>query len=207
MPRTQPVRKSREEQKSERKEQLLEAAWALFCEGGYESLTIEQVADRAGYSRQPVYTLFGDLQNLFCELQTRATVQVVELLFKSLRPGLTLREALTKVAQVVATELNRDKPTSGERLFIVAQTIALSRPDIAARMQTQARWVIDEIARFIRRSPLAKGETLRSEPEVIAAHLAAHINGLTTVQFQTGKRYASAADLTDLFLFFAFARR
>ncbi len=205
MAKAAPQRKTREEQKSERKEQLLEAAWALFCEVGYEGLTIEAVADRAGYSRQPVYTLFGDLQNLFCELQSRATIAVMDLLFAHFKPGASLREILTKVATIVAAELNSNKPTYGERLYIVAQTIALSRPEIAAKLQMQARWVIDEIARVIRRAVLTSGESLRAEPEVIAAHLAAHINGLTTVQFQTGKRYASARDLAAIFSFLAFA--
>ena len=203
-PRAGNPRLSREEQKAQRAQALLEAAWAMFCESGYEALTIEAVAERAGFSRQPVYTLFGDMQNLFYELQRRATIEVVDLLFTHLRPDASLRENLKQVAQVVAAELNSDKPAYGERLFIVAQTIALSRPEIAAKLQEQARWVIGEIARIIRRSPLAKGEVLRSEPEVIAAHLAAHINGLTTVQFQTGQRFASADDLAALFLYCAF---
>jgi AcrR family transcriptional regulator len=195
---------SREEQKGQRALDLLEAAWTMFCESGYEALSIEGVAERAGYSRQPVYTIFGDKQNLFFELQRRATIEVMDLLFASLRPGATLRETLSEVAQVVAQQLNSDKPPYGEHLFIVAQTIALSRPDIAAKLQEQARWVIKEIARIIRHSPLADGEALRSEPEIIAAHLAAQINGLTTVQFQTGRRGTSADDLTEIFHFFAF---
>jgi TetR/AcrR family transcriptional repressor of mexJK operon len=218
MPRTTPPKKlpvarrrvrtrlTREQKKTERAKALLDAAWAVFCEVGYEKLTIEEVADRAGYSRQPVYTLFGDKQNLFYELQSRSTIAVMDLLFAHLQPAASLRENLTKVAQVVAEQLNSNKPTYGERLYVVAQTIALSRPDIAAKLQAQARWVIDDIARLIRRSPLGRGEALRSAPEVIAAHLAAHINGLTTVQFQTGKRYASARDLTEIFLFLALAR-
>ncbi|HVT37259.1 MAG TPA: TetR/AcrR family transcriptional regulator [Nevskiaceae bacterium] len=194
---------TREQKKAQRAQALLDAAWAAFCELGYEKLTIEDVADRAGYSRQPVYTLFGDKQNLIFELQSRATRQVVDLLFAHLRPGASLRENLTRVAQVVASELGSNHPTYGEQLFIVAQAIALNRPDIADKVRAQARWVIDDIARVIQRSPLARGEKLRSQPETIAAHLAAHINGLTTVQYQTGKRYASARELTEIFLFFA----
>lgn len=195
---------TRDEQKQERAKALLDAAWEVFCELGYEKLKIEDVADRAGYSRQPVYTLFGDKQTLFFELQTRATKQVMDLLFAYLQPGTSLRQLLTGLAQTVAAQLNSNKPTHGERLFIVSQIIALSRPDLAAKLQQQARRVIDEIARMIRLSPLAEGEALRSSPEVIATHLAAHINGLTTVQYQTGEHHVTADELRDLFLFFAF---
>ena len=197
---------TREDMKRQRAEELLDAAWAVFCEIGYEKLTIEDVADRAGYSRQPVYTLFGDKQTLFFELQTRATKQVMDLLFAYLQPGVRLRELLGALAQTVAAQLNSNKPPHGEHLFIVSQTIAMSRPDLAAKLQHQARRVIDEIARMIRLSPLAEGEALRSSPEVIATHLAAQINGLTTVQYQTGERHVSAHELRDLFVFFAFKK-
>lgn len=197
------ARLSREEGKALRAEALLEAAWVLFCEVGYEKLSIELLADRAGYSRQPVYTLFGDKQNLFFELQSRATRDVIKLLFAPSRPGTPLRETLAKVAQKVAQQLNANKPTYGEQLYAVVQTIALNRPDIAAKLQAQALWTIEEIARLIRRAPLAPGEVLRSDPEVIAAHLAAQINGLTTVQYLTGRRYASAEDMEKLFMFLA----
>ncbi|HEY1076129.1 MAG TPA: TetR/AcrR family transcriptional regulator [Fontimonas sp.] len=197
------TRLSREEKKLERAKALLDAAWLAFCELGYEKLTVEDVADRAGYSRQPVYTLFGDKQNLIFELQSRATTQVMDLLFAHLRQGAGLRDNLARLAQIVAEQLSSSKPTHGEQLLVVAQAIALNRPDIAAKLQFQARWVIDEIARLIRRWPLAEGDRLRSEPEVIAAHLAAHINGLTTVQYQTGQRYAQASDLEEIFLFLA----
>jgi AcrR family transcriptional regulator len=206
-PRLLRRRLTREEQKAQRAQEILEAAWAVFCEKGYEALSIEDVAERAGYSRQPVYTLFGDKQNLFFELQSRATVEVVKLLFGDIRPGAGLRETLVKVAHATAEQLNQHKPTYGERLFVVAQIIAMSRPDIAAKLQEQARWVIDEIAAVIRRLRLAKGEELRGEPEVIATHLAAHINGLTTVQFQTGNRLTKVEDLVDTFLFLAFKDR
>lgn len=205
LPRTR-TRLSREEKKVLRARALLDAAWEVFCEIGYEKLTIEDVADRAGYSRQPVYTLFGDKPNLFVELQGRATRQVMELLFANLRPGAGLRENLTRVAQIVAEQLNSDKPTDGEKLFFVAQSISLNRPDLADKVRAQAQWVIDEIARLIQRLPLGEGEQLRSPPDVIAAHLAAHINGLTTVQYQTGRRYANASELARIFLFFALTR-
>lgn len=200
------TRLSREEKKAERAQALLDAAWNVFCEIGYDRLTIEDVADRAGYSRQPVYTLFGDKQNLFIELQARATRQVLDLLVTSLRPGAGLRENLTRIAQIVAEQLNSDKPQHGERLFFVAQSISLHRPDLAEKIRAQAQWVIDEIARLIQRSPLARGEVLRNPPPVIAAHIAAQINGMTTVHYQTGRRYVTAGELTKVFLFFALAR-
>src|SRR3546814_16564274 len=71
MPKTNIVKKvrlSRGEQNARRSEELLEAAWTVFCDKGYESVTIDDVAAQAGYSRMPIYSLFGDKQSLFFAL-------------------------------------------------------------------------------------------------------------------------------------------
>src|SRR3546814_9405326 len=74
MPKTNIVKKvrlSRGEQNARRSEELLEAAWTVFCDKGYESVTIDDVAAQAGYSRMPIYSLFGDKQSLFFALWQR----------------------------------------------------------------------------------------------------------------------------------------
>ena len=203
-----PARKprlSRQEQKAERSEALLAAAWIVFCEKGYESVTIEDVAERAGYSRMPVYSLFGDKQNLYFELWRKAVAELTRILIGGLKAGAPLRRNLKQLAELVAESSAvdpSDKP--GERLFFVAQTIALSRPDIAEKLEQLARQVVGDVAGMVRGSTLAAGEALRTDPETIGAHLVAHINGLATVQFQTRNRFARARDLTAIFNAIAF---
>ena len=71
-------RRTREEQKADRSKELLAAAWVMFCDKGYEAVTIDDVAEHAGYSRMPIYSLFGDKQNLFFELQRSKTTELLE---------------------------------------------------------------------------------------------------------------------------------
>src|SRR5262245_38788860 len=133
MPVRRPARPrlTREQQKTARTQQLLEAAWALFCERGYEALTIDHVAEHAGYSRMPIYSLFGDKQNLFFELWRSAVGQLTVQLVGGLENGTPLRRNLEKLARIVAASSAGNQPRHGESLFFVVQTIALSRPDIA----------------------------------------------------------------------------
>ena len=203
-PRMAKPRYSRDQQKIRRRQDLLDAAWILFCDKGYEAVTIDEVADHAGCSRQPVYSLFGDKQTLFFELHRAAIAGIVDMLGQYMPPGALLRDSLRNFAQYVAQELDSDRPNHGHQLFFVVQTIALSRPDIADRVRLEAHIVLDAIARGVRLAKLAEGEQLRGKPEEVAAHIAAIVNGMTTVQFQTHLRYTNAQDLADILAAIAF---
>ena len=52
----------------ERRRQLLDAALALIAEDGYESVTIEAVANRVGVTRPVVYSVFSNVDELLVTL-------------------------------------------------------------------------------------------------------------------------------------------
>lgn len=194
------LRLSRTEQNAQRSDELLEAAAEVFKEKGYEAVTIDDVAARAGYSRMPVYSLFGDKQGLFLELWRRSIEQITQRLLGQLKPGGALRRNLKLLAAAVAQGNAADDSRAGGSLFFVVQTIALSRPDLDDQLQTLSRKVVTDFADVLKNSTIEPGERLRGNAETAAAHLIAHINGLSTVRFQTGKNYAKARDLEAIFI-------
>jgi len=68
----------------ERREQLLDAALGLIAEKGYESVSMEAIARRAGVTKPVVYDLFGTLADLLDALlereEERALLQLAELM-------------------------------------------------------------------------------------------------------------------------------
>jgi AcrR family transcriptional regulator len=54
-----------------RRRQLLDAALDVLAESGFDAVTVEAVAQRAGVTRPMVYDLFGDLQGLMLALIDR----------------------------------------------------------------------------------------------------------------------------------------
>ncbi|MES2490403.1 MAG: TetR/AcrR family transcriptional regulator [Pseudomonadota bacterium] len=193
-------RLSREQQKAARMQDLLAAASVMFREKGYDAVTIDQVAEYAGCSRMPVYTLFGDRQNLFFELWRSVTADLEQGLFKHFVPGTSLRRNLKQLAELLSDSFDSEKPAyDSERLFFVMQTISLSRPDIAEKLSDLTRKIIKDVARCIEQSSLARGEKLRSDADTVASHLLAYINGMATAQFQTKTRFAKAKDLIPIF--------
>jgi AcrR family transcriptional regulator len=51
--------------RAERRQQLLAVARSVFASRGFESATLEEIAERAGVSRPILYSHFGDKQGLF----------------------------------------------------------------------------------------------------------------------------------------------
>ena len=68
----------------ERREQLLDATLALIAEKGYESVSMEGIARKAGVTKPVVYDLFGSLVDLLEALlereEERALNQLAELM-------------------------------------------------------------------------------------------------------------------------------
>jgi AcrR family transcriptional regulator len=200
-------RLSRGEQREARVKQILEAAWAVYCERGYEEATMEGVAEHAGISRMPIYSLFGDKQMLYYELSRMFVDQLKTAFLGALRPGVSLRRNFEQLAKLAATRPQAGDGPGPESLFYVVQVIALSRPDIAEKQRHGADEIIKDFAEAIRASTLEPGERLRASPEVIASHIVAQFNGLSTVTFQTQHSFVKAGDLVAMFCGLAFKPR
>lgn len=72
--------------RDERREQILDAATAVFAEGGYAGTSTDQVARAAGVSQPYVVRLFGTKEELFREAFERIAGEIVALL-ESVPPG------------------------------------------------------------------------------------------------------------------------
>ncbi|MEU7277286.1 TetR/AcrR family transcriptional regulator [Streptomyces sp. NPDC045431] len=66
-------RLTREETRKQTRDRLLEAAAELFTERGVNGTSVEQIAERAGFSRGAFYGNFGDKNELVRELLLRRT--------------------------------------------------------------------------------------------------------------------------------------
>lgn len=193
-------RLSREAQRERNSQAILEGAWKTFCEKGYEGVTLDAVAEYAGVSRMPVYWLFGDKQNLFFELWKKVIAEILLQMGQRMRAGAPLRSNLESLAKFATDSRTKPESPHAESLFFVVQTIALSRPDIAEKLLRISNETVETFTGFIRASTLAEGEHLRGNAAAVAAHLIAHINGLSTVQFQTHRQFVKAKDLTEIFM-------
>lgn len=61
-------RLTREQKKAQTRERLLDAAWRVFSERGFEAASVEEIADEAGFSTGAVYSNFASKADLFLAL-------------------------------------------------------------------------------------------------------------------------------------------
>ncbi|MBW2422354.1 MAG: TetR/AcrR family transcriptional regulator [Deltaproteobacteria bacterium] len=87
-----PARRQREIERTRR--DILEAAAEVFGTKGYESATIQDIADHVGYSAAALYNYFEGKQAIFEGLVRLIEAEIAELLDFSGPPGLPFAEHL-----------------------------------------------------------------------------------------------------------------
>jgi hypothetical protein len=107
------------------------------------------------------------------------------------------------MAEVAVDRGNQGENRRGESLLFAMQTITLSRPDLETQARTLFEASVKQFAQAVKRCPLERGQKLRGSPELVAAHLMAHLGGLSRLEYQTGRNYMQAQDLYELFVFMA----
>ena len=76
----------RAKNKADKEARILEAAWALFAEQGYEAATVREIAQRAGVAQGTVFVYAKDKADLLAMLFADRLSAVVESAFATLPP-------------------------------------------------------------------------------------------------------------------------
>ncbi|HKP89497.1 MAG TPA: helix-turn-helix domain-containing protein [Thermoleophilaceae bacterium] len=153
---TTPRRKySARRPREERREQLLDAALGLIDEQGFDRLTIEGVARRAGLAKTVVYDTFGSREELLRRLLTREQERALAALEASMPvpplvedPRQVLTEALTALLESV-----RKSPETWRLTLLppegtppaVRKTVDRQRELLIRRVEPIVAWGLDRI--------------------------------------------------------------
>lgn len=119
-------------ERAARRQKVLDAALAELVEHGYDRLTTEAIARRAGSSKQTIYRWFGNREGLITAMievaADRSSARVVAALEADLDPG----ETLTIYARGLLTLLTSDQSVELNRA-------AMSSPDLARSLLDSGR--------------------------------------------------------------------
>jgi AcrR family transcriptional regulator len=108
--------------KEERREEILDAALAVFAEKGLHGSSTEEVARRAGISQPYVFRLFGTKKELFTAVIARCFRQTLER-FQQAAEGKRGEEALHAIGGAYAELLE------GDRVYLPSQMQAYAACD------------------------------------------------------------------------------
>ncbi len=153
---------------------MVDAAKKLFLQQGYEGTSMEQIAIKAGVSKQTVYKHFADKQKLFTEIVLATTSQVdriVGLIAGPMVETLDLKKDLTLLGRQFIAELMDPRVLRLRRLVIAN---ADRMPELGRAWYEQGfERVLHTLASSF--AALSKRHLLSVEDPLIAAH---HFVGL-----------------------------
>ncbi len=117
-PREVGVARTRDREKSA---QILEAAFEVFGETGYEATLIKDIADRAGISTGSVYTYFRDKRDLFRATAREGWTRFLEQIRALVESPQPVESRLMEFVQIGFDSLRRHLPLLRGMLFESSQ--------------------------------------------------------------------------------------
>ncbi len=140
--------------KEARREEILDAAMAVFAEQGLHGASTDEIARRAGISQPYVFRLFGTKKDLYVAVTARCFRQTLEV-FQRAAEGKRGEEALHAIGEAYGRLLQ------GDRTYLRAQMqayAACADPEVCAVVQNG----YGDLVTYVERVSGADPETISS---------------------------------------------
>jgi len=138
-----PIRLSRQERRAQTREQLLDAAAAVFARLGYRGASLEEVAAEAGFTKGAVYSNFATKADLFLALADRIIKERRAALTDAYR-GMPLDDVLDSIGSYLRTQAATEE--SIDLFGIELWLVAMRDPTLRARLADDLASTRDAIA-------------------------------------------------------------
>lgn len=159
----------------EKRAALVEAAGRLFCEHGFEAVSLEAIAQAAGVSKLTIYSHFGDKEGLFtAAVEARCECQLPHGLFE--RPvDLPIDEALRQIGTAFVDLVFSDEAVTLMRMM--AAQAGQSTRLAGLYYQAGPKRALEEMECFLREAQ-RRGQLALDDPKTAAAQFFVLLKGL-----------------------------
>ena len=163
MPRKR--RLTRDESRAETRQRLMESAERVFAEKGFYGASVEEISERAGYSRGAFYSNFEDKDELFLALfDERTDAQIAEVS--------ELLAANPDPADFIAALRDRSVGRASQRTWIMLADefwlYAMRNPKVRPKLAARERSERDAYQRAVVALHEAMGVAPPAPPELLA---------------------------------------
>jgi AcrR family transcriptional regulator len=141
-----PTRLTRQERRRLTREQLLVSAREVFEERGYADSSLEEIAERAGFTRKAVYSNFSGKSELLLEIVERRFQSHIDQVEAIIREAPAARTALD-VGSVFSAYFSRER--AWEQLFHEFCSVASRDEEIGDRFRGRFRESRRAIVRLV----------------------------------------------------------
>ncbi len=148
--------------RSATRERLLDAAGAVFAERGFAASTIEDVCERAGFTRGAFYSNFETKDELLVQLLDREEVKLLERFNAAVSQALQATEPLA----VVVERIYDLQPFGADNYALRAELVflALKDPKLATAYQAAREALRAKFGPFLIEALAARGLRLTVDP-------------------------------------------
>jgi AcrR family transcriptional regulator len=164
-----PVRLSRLERREKTRRDLLTAAETCFITRGFHATSVDEVAERAGYTKGAVYSNFASKEDLFFAVYQRR----VERTLAEIEPG--LRQAGPERALdwlATSTIERRDRDDGWLAVFFEFWAHVLRHPELRDRFAAIHARILEQLADAVRLLADERGRALPSDVTALQVVLA-----------------------------------
>jgi AcrR family transcriptional regulator len=169
-------RLTREERRQLTREQVLSAALEVFEERGYANSSIEEIANRAGFTRKAVYSNFSGKAELLLEIVERRFQAHVDRVKARLGEG-TAEQQAANLATAFSAYFSRER--AWEQLFHEFCSVASRDAEIGARFRDRLREAKRAIAELIEAETTRHGIELSLPVERLVMGMFALFSGIS----------------------------
>jgi AcrR family transcriptional regulator len=167
------VRISRVERREQTRQELLAAAEACFVSRGFHASSVDEVAERAGYTKGAVYSNFAAKEDLFLAVYERRVEQVLTEVVPGLRQA-----GAERAFDWVATGAieRRDRDDGWRAVFFEFWAHVLRHPELRDRFAAIHARFLEPLAEGVRQLAEDRGLVLPSD--VTASQVAVAWNAM-----------------------------
>ena len=177
------------EQGRERKEQLIEAAVALFSERGYAATRIRDICERAGVAKGLFYWYFPTKLDLFAELVRTMRRQLRRAQAAAMDPH---ADALTRLRQgTVASVVFMAEHAA----YFALVDVERSDPAIADTLREGSQVYLDDVRALVREA-LRDGSIVDADPDLLAFGVLGAVSSYSNA-WRAGRIDATPAELAE----------
>jgi AcrR family transcriptional regulator len=136
------------DRRAERRALLIDAAFALFGEGGEAAVTVRSVCRECGLNTRYFYESFSDVNELLGATYDRVAIELGEAVEAGLLPASETRRAKTRAGMVAVLTFSSADPRRGRLLFTDAPANPVLAERRAATQGLLFQLVVEEDARL-----------------------------------------------------------
>jgi AcrR family transcriptional regulator len=167
------VRMSRAERRERTRQELVSAAEACFVSRGFHASSVDEVAERAGYTKGAVYSNFAAKEDLFFAVYQRRVEQVLT----EVVPGLRQVGAERAFDQLATGAIQRrDRDDGWRAVFFEFWAHVVRHPELRDRFAAIHARFLEPLAEAVRQLADDRGLTLPSD--VTASQVAVAWNAM-----------------------------